>query len=81
MTEYEAVVFDMDGIIFDSEKATLDCWLELAAKYGIKNMEESFFACIGTTMARTREIMLERYGGDFPYDEYAKEASDRKSVV
>lgn len=75
MTEYEAVVFDMDGIIFDSEKATMDCWLELAAKYGIKNMEESFFACIGTTMVRTREIMLERYGDDFPYDEYAKEAS------
>ena len=26
-------------------------------------------------MVRTREIMLERYGDDFPYDDYAHEAS------
>ena len=73
--EYNAVVFDMDGIIFDSERATMDCWIELADKYGIKNMEEAFFACIGTTMARTREIIMERYGDLFPFDAYAKEAS------
>ena len=73
--EYDAVVFDMDGVIFDSERATMVCWLELADKYVIPNIEEAFLACTGTTMARTREIMLERYGEEFPYDEYAKEAS------
>lgn len=73
--EYDAVVFDMDGVIFDSERATMVCWLELADKYSIPNIEEAFLACTGTTMARTREIMLERYGEEFPYDEYAKEAS------
>ena len=73
--EYDAVVFDMDGVIFDSERATMVCWLELADKYSIPNIEETFLACTGTTMARTREIMLERYGEEFPYDEYAKEAS------
>ena len=73
--EYDAVVFDMDGVIFDSETATMVCWLELADKYVIPNIEEAFLACTGTTMARTREIMLERYGEEFPYDEYAKEAS------
>lgn len=73
--EYDAVVFDMDGVIFDSERATMDCWIELADKYGIKNIEEPFLACTGTTMARTREIMLAAFGESFPYDEYAKEAS------
>ena len=73
--EYDAVVFDMDGVIFDSERATMVCWLELADKYVIPNIEEAFLACTGTTMVRTREIMLERYGEEFPYDEYAKEAS------
>ena len=76
--EYDAVVFDMDGVIFDSERATMNCWIELADKYGIKNIEEPFLACTGTTMARTREIMLEAYGESFPYDEYAKEALARE---
>ena len=35
--DFDAVVFDMDGVIFDSERATMQCWLSLADKYGIKN--------------------------------------------
>ncbi len=73
--KFEAVVFDMDGVIFDSERGVMLCWGELAEKYGIKDIEKNVLACTGTTMARTREIMLEAYGEDFPYDEYAKEAS------
>ena len=65
----------MDGVIFDSERAVMDCWTTLAEKYNIKDIEQSVLACTGTTMVRTREIMLERYGDDFPYDDYAHEAS------
>lgn len=72
---YDAVVFDMDGVIFDSERATIDCWLELAEKYHIENIEEALLGCTGTTKVRTKEIMQETYGKEFPYDTYAKEAS------
>ena len=73
--DFDAVVFDMDGVIFDSERATMQCWLLLAEKYGIKNIEKPYLACTGTTIAKTKQIMLDAYGEDFPYDEYAKEAS------
>lgn len=72
---YDAVIFDMDGILFDSEKATMKCWSALAEQYGIEHMEEVFFTCIGTTKARTKEIMLETYGASFLFDEFAREAS------
>lgn len=72
---FDAVVFDMDGVIFDSERAVMDCWTKIAEKYNIPNIEEPYNACIGTTKERTKEIMLEAYGTDFPYDEYAAEAS------
>lgn len=75
MKKFDAVVFDMDGVIFDSERATMNCWLELAEKYKIENLEETFLACTGTTHQKTREIMLETYGEDFLYDTFSKEAS------
>ena len=75
MKKFDAVVFDMDGVIFDSERATMDCWLELAKKYGIEDLEKPFLACTGTNNAKTKEIMLDAYGQDFPYDKFAKEAS------
>ena len=74
-TGYDAVVFDMDGVIFDSERAVMQCWKELADKYQIPDIEKAVLSCTGTTMKRTREIMLEIYGEDFPYDIYAKESS------
>lgn len=72
---YTAIVFDMDGVIFDSEVAVMNCWLELAVQYGIKDIIKPYMASIGTTVAGTKEIMLAEYGSSFPYDEYAKEAS------
>lgn len=50
----------------------MQCWKELAEKYQIPDIEQAVLSCTGTTMKRTREIMLETYGADFPYDTYAK---------
>ena len=34
MSGNKAVLFDMDGVIFDSERAVLAVWRELAAEQG-----------------------------------------------
>lgn len=73
--KYKAVIFDMDGVIFDSERLVLEGWQEIAAKYGIKGIEEVLPRCLGVNAQTTREIFREYYGQDFPYDEYKKEAS------
>ncbi len=70
-----AVIFDMDGVIFDSERATFDEWKALAERYGLRDIEVPYRLCIGVNNQRTREIMLDFYGQDFPYEAYAKEAS------
>ena len=75
MKDFDAVIFDMDGVIFDSERATLLCWLELSKEKHFENIYEVFLKCTGTTMERTKQIVLEAYGDDFPYDEYASLAS------
>jgi len=70
-----AVIFDMDGVIFDSERAVYNCWLEVAKRHGVKDLESAYFRTIGTTKAATRELYLDFYGQDFPYDIYSAEVS------
>lgn len=72
----EAVVFDMDGIIFDSEKLVVKCWQVVADKYGIKDIEAACYKCLGLNRVVTKEIFCEIYGADFPYDAYKQEMSD-----
>lgn len=75
MKDFDAVVFDMDGVIFDSERVLLLCWKEMEEKYGIDDIEEVYLKCTGTNYAKTKQIVLDAYGEDFPYEEYAGEAS------
>lgn len=73
---FEAVVFDMDGVIFDSERLVLLCWDEVAKKYGIGDMTSVCLKCTGLTVQASRAVMQEHFGADFPYDRYKKEMSD-----
>lgn len=72
----KTIIFDMDGVIFDSERVVLEGWLELSKKYGFENVEIPYMKCVGVNSKMSRQIFMDYYGEDFPYDKYCKERSD-----
>lgn len=74
--QYQAIVFDMDGVIFDTERLVIEFWKEVAKKHNIPNIEHTCIQCLGTNRVRTRKIFLENYGADFPYDPYRAEVTE-----
>lgn len=74
--KYKAVIFDMDGVIFDSERCIIECWKVIAKKHNIKDIEPVLMKCLGITYEEGKRIFLEHYGEDFPYDAWKKERSD-----
>ncbi len=54
------IIFDMDGVLFDSENVDKKAWFELAARYGIDNIDKAFAECVGTP-DETIIAVLDRY--------------------
>lgn len=71
----KAVIFDMDGVILDSETLVFSCWQEIADKYHIPDITLACTECLGMNSVITKSKFLDRYGLDFPYDEYKGEMS------
>lgn len=69
------VIFDMDGVIFDSERAVYGIWKELSEKYGFAEIDKVYIRTIGVTRDVTRKIICDHYGPDFPYEKYQEESS------
>ena len=76
MNQRKTVIFDMDGVIFDTENLCLKSWEYAADEYNAKDIAPVFKSVIGTTYDRTKEIVLDHYGKDFPYEDFRKKAGE-----
>ena len=74
MEKIEAIVFDMDGVIFDTERLIYKLWLEIAPKYGFNTVDTLFYKVIGVTKTYTEQVFYKEYGKDIPYWEFREEA-------
>ena len=65
----QTVVFDMDGVLIDSERLILKAWEIIAIQKGIPDIVSTFMKCVGTNSRETEAIFKKAYGEDFPYQD------------
>lgn len=70
------IVFDMDGVLIDTEALLLKIWKEVAKENDIKDIESTLKLCIGITNNETEAVFARIYGKDFPYQKYKAAASE-----
>lgn len=66
---FQAIIFDMDGLLLDTEAIALKAFLEACRRFGYEPGLDIYKQCIGTNPVRTKAILTRGYGASFPFDQ------------
>jgi beta-phosphoglucomutase family hydrolase len=75
MKKVDAVIFDMDGVLIDSERLSFKCFQEVLKDYDYEMDEKIYLKFIGRNIDGIREVLKKEYGDDFPFEEIYKKKS------
>ena len=65
----KAVLFDMDGTVFDTERIYRECWFRAAEAVGFFEMEDLLARIFGVSEREIGDYVYKKYGADFPYEQ------------
>ena len=71
----QAVVFDMDGLLFDTEAIYRDAMIATASRLGFEMPDQVFLAMVGLPPDASRAHLRSHYGNDFDVETFWTESA------
>lgn len=67
------VIFDMDGLLLDTEKVCLDCFVETRRAYDLSASPEVFLRTVGLRGKESDQIIIESLNGEVGFKDFSRE--------
>lgn len=77
----ELVIFDMDGLMFDTERIYYKAWEEVIASYGHEFSWDIYIQLVARNSSTIGRILRGIYGEDFPYEEASQKKRNRADAL
>ena len=61
------IVFDMDGLMFDTEILAIKLWEKVGKEFGYEIKPDLVLKTIGIDIEGTKKIFSDHFGEDFPF--------------
>ena len=81
LSEFDAIVFDMDGVIFDTETIALRSWQDTADAHNLGDITETAMKCVGRSTVDTLKIFEEAYGDRISIEQMHIECINRFNEI
>jgi HAD superfamily hydrolase (TIGR01509 family) len=69
----KAIIFDMDGLMIDSERVTFECYQEILKGMNLTMDEEFYKTLLGKPLKGIYQRFYDVYGNDFPIEDMIKD--------
>lgn len=78
---FDGVVFDVDGVLFDTEKLSWKNWAEVGQHMGWPQVADHYLEVVGQNRADIRQKLYELLGPDFPIEYFLLTCSRRAQCI
>src|SRR5689334_17378334 len=68
LRDIRAAIFDMDGLLFDTENIARWAWQQALASHGYIMNDNFYNELVGRDLSWRERILKQRYGNNFPFE-------------
>lgn len=76
----QGVVFDVDGVLFDTERLTNQTWLAVGTEMGWPQIGEHYLEFVGQNRTDAFQRMTDLFGPEFPREEFMRRCSGQNQA-
>lgn len=73
LKKIDLIIFDMDGLMFDTERISFYSWKQAAIKYDYEISDEILRETLGTNLEKTKSIYVKYFGEKIPIQAIAED--------